>query len=442
MIVSLPWQLFEISINLFQSILFSFFLRSRLHIKRDTPLVTAVPILLNTLFLSSYLYFDMPVPDSWSFLIFILYALYASDEPRYLCLFWGFILNIVVLVTIGITTQIFLAFVSPSYDILRMPGMPRVIYVLTVNLVLFLVLFLLSKIHHINNQLKLPYVVLFISINLCLLLTIEMLFRLQIQKLYEDTRSFFVAYAAVGLCSIFSIILFHLMTTIAQRQQQAQLELKQAQFAQHYQKTVEDMYQGMIIARHDLKHQMQTVEQLIENSGSEAAKNYFCQYEEKEEAQSHLYMTGCTAVDALLTAKSIACTNHGIELQLECCPLHELPVSEIDFCSILGNLLDNALEGTLRVSPLPQNCVIRLSLRRIWNMFYIRCENLMNPSSIHKKGDTYLSSKGDSSLFHGLGISSIISTAEKSEGFCEFNTQQNKFIAHVTIPYPLTATSK
>lgn len=440
--MSIPWQLFEISINLFQSVLFALFLRSRLHIKRNAPLVTVAPILLNTLFLSSYLYFDVPIPDSCGFLIFILYLFFASDEPKHLCLFWVFVLNIVVLVTIGIATQIFLAFVSPSYSILITPSMPRGVYLITGNLILFLALFLISKIHRINTRLKLPYVILFISINLCLLLTVEMLFRLQIQQLYENTRPFFAAYSAVGLCSIFSIILFHLMTTIAQRQQQAQLDLKQAQFTQRYQKTVEDMYQSMITVRHDLKHQIQTVEQLIEGSGCEAAKLYFSQYAEKEEAQSHLYMTGCTAIDALLTAKSIACTNHGIKLHLECCPLHELPISEIEFCSIIGNLLDNALEGTLRVSALPPGCTIHLSLRRVWDMFYIRCENIMNPSTIRKKGGAFLSSKGDSRMYHGLGIASIISTAEKSEGFCEFIVKQDRFIAHVTLPYPLPAASK
>ena len=47
----------------------------------------------------------------------------------------------------------------------------------------------------------------------------------------------------------------------------------------------------------------------------------------------------------------------------------------MDFCTIVGNLLDNAIEGVGRIKPAPASPSIRLAFSRSWDMFYIYCEN-------------------------------------------------------------------
>lgn len=114
-----------------------------------------------------------------------------------------------------------------------------------------------------------------------------------------------------------------------------------------------------------------------------------------------------------------------------------LPISEVDFCTILGNLLDNAIEGNDRIVNKSIEKWINLSFSRVWDMFTIRCENPVNPTSIKRHQSKFVTSKRKSPEIHGFGIPNIISIAEKADGFCSFDIENNQFVATVTLPYPI-----
>lgn len=163
---------------------------------------------------------------------------------------------------------------------------------------------------------------------------------------------------------------------------------------------------------------------------------YLAKYKEKI-SERNTFVTGSIALDALLTAKMLACKNKGIDFELSQCPLNALPICEIDFCAIVGNLLDNAMEGALRIKDEKTQKWIHLSFQRVWNTFSIRCENTMAPSTINRRDKRFLTSKSKSSAPHGFGIPNIESIAQKAEGFCSFETKACIFIATVTLPYPI-----
>ena len=82
------------------------------------------------------------------------------------------------------------------------------------------------------------------------------------------------------------------MTDVVQRENQSQIALKHAQMTRQHQQTLTDIYQDTIARQHDLKHQLQAIEQLVAQGNSEAAKKYLAEYENKIEG-SEVYVTGC-----------------------------------------------------------------------------------------------------------------------------------------------------
>lgn len=222
------------------------------------------------------------------------------------------------------------------------------------------------------------------------------------------------------------------MTQTVQKENAAQIALKQAQLTKEHQQALQDMYSDMLARQHDFKHQLQAIEQLIQQQPPQAAE-YLAKFKEKIN-ERNTFVTGSIAVDALLTAKMLACKNKCIDFELSQCPLTALPICEVDFCAIVGNLLDNAMEGALRIKDAQTPKWIHLSFQRVWNTFSIRCENTMAPSTINRRGKRFLTSKVKSSAPHGFGIPNIESIAQKAEGFCSFETKDCIFIATVTLP--------
>ena len=54
------WNLFEISINAYEAFLMIYFLKSRLHFKKNSPIADCLCLISCTLFYSAYIYFDIP----------------------------------------------------------------------------------------------------------------------------------------------------------------------------------------------------------------------------------------------------------------------------------------------------------------------------------------------------------------------------------------------
>ena len=226
------------------------------------------------------------------------------------------------------------------------------------------------------------------------------------------------------------------MTTISERDHQTQIALNHAQMTKDHQQAIKDMYSDMISKQHDFKHHLQALEQLLLNEDINTARSFFCQYR-SEVINSKQFSTGNIAVDALLTAKQLSCSNLGITFELINSPLSDLPLSEVDFCAIIGNLLDNAIEGVSRIDDSVVEKRITLTLNRVWDMFTIHCENPLQISTIKRRNNFFISSKDPTNQIHGYGIPNIIKITKGIDGFCSFNINDNMFSAIVTLPYPI-----
>jgi len=72
----------------------------------------------------------------------------------------------------------------------------------------------------------------------------------------------------------------------------------------------------------------------------------------------------------------------------------------------------------------------------MWDTFSIRCENNVARETIKHYANGFLTSKQDNAMIHGFGIRNIEGIAKTSDGFCNFETQNDTFVATVTLPYP------
>lgn len=433
---SLFWLSFEIAINLFESILFVHFFKSIIYVRKNSLIADGFCALTYTAFLTLYLFFDIPISDSIGCFIFYIYLRYISRESAIICALWVILKEVLSIASVGFMLQLNLTLLSVPYELISTPTPYRIVFLISGNFVLFIEFYFFSKFRKNHSALHIPALLLFFGINISVLILIELIFSLQVKKNFDSSAPFFLAYSLLILCSVFSVILFYIMTSLADREQRVQVAFNQAQLTKKHQQVIQNMYTNMLKQEHDIKHHLQTMEQLVLHEGSAAAKTYLLDYQSNLKKSRH-FLTGSIAVDALLIAKSISCEQYHIELQVNQCPLSELPISDVDFCSILGNLLDNAIEGNNRIHHPQVKKWIHLSFSRVWDMFTIRCENPFDPSSIKRNNHVFLSSKSNLSEIHGFGILNIKTIVDDAEGFCKFDTDGTTFLSIITLPYPL-----
>ena len=98
-------------------------------------------------------------------------------------------------------------------------------------------------------------------------------------------------------------------------------------------------------------------------------------------------------------------------------------LDEIDLCLVLSNLLENALESSLRTAPARRRIALTAYLHGN-SLVLIQVENTYD-GVIREKGGVFLSSKrkGD-----GVGIQSVRHIAEKSGGVSTVTYQDSLFL--------------
>lgn len=116
----------------------------------------------------------------------------------------------------------------------------------------------------------------------------------------------------------------------------------------------------------------------------------------------------------VLISKSIACINF---------------IDEKDQCSILGNLLDNAIENTIKC----ENPFVKIRIDIMNNFFIMIIKNTYAPNDLRKNGMFFISSKKDRKN-HGIGLESVKYSVEKYDGIVNVMYDQEYFSVKIMIP--------
>ena len=209
----------------------------------------------------------------------------------------------------------------------------------------------------------------------------------------------------------------------ARLQQENQLLSMQQQRFENLKAAIEEARQ----ARHDMRHQLNRLSALAESGDMDALKAYLA----KTVARiPDLDMHFCEnrAADSVVGYYCALCKREDIPFRAQLDLPESLPADEIDLCLVLSNLLENALEASLRTAP---------SRRQICVTAYLHAERLLlieaqnaYDGEIREKDGVFRSSKRKGP---GVGIQSVRHIAEKTGGASTFTYQDGTFTAKVML---------
>lgn len=180
-------------------------------------------------------------------------------------------------------------------------------------------------------------------------------------------------------------------------------------------------------ARHDLRHHFHILQSLAGQGDLEGVLNYL------EQAQGNipageLGLCQNTVADSVAGYFAALYKEHGIPLAFKLDLPHKLPVPDTDLCSVLSNLLENAMEASLKTTPENQNVKVSACLHS-GNMLLLSVENSYD-GEVQEKDGVFLSSKRPG---EGIGLQAVRHTAEKNGGYCRFLYGNGVFCANVIL---------
>lgn len=187
------------------------------------------------------------------------------------------------------------------------------------------------------------------------------------------------------------------------------------------------------ILKHDIVNHMNVLNRLIESKDNKAALQYIYQINNSIEETSYTISTGITSIDCIMTSKLSTALNNNIAIEHQIhFPLTN-NISDMDLCSLLGNLLDNAIEANCKLEK--EKRKLKIEIKPYNNMLSIYVLNSSDGNYYYNHIDgSLLTSKNKEKNEHGIGIKRIIELVEKYEGIIDIAPEEKSFSVSILIP--------
>ncbi|MDE6363856.1 MAG: ATP-binding protein [Lachnospiraceae bacterium] len=191
---------------------------------------------------------------------------------------------------------------------------------------------------------------------------------------------------------------------------------------------VQNVYRTMRGWRHDYHNHIQAMLALTDKP--QQLRAYLLNLNDDLTTVDTVMKTGNVMVDAILNSKLSLIQSHDIQVRAKAVVPSDLRISEIDLCTVIGNLLDNAMEACLKQDQDSER-FIRVYIGILKKQLYISVQN-SSGQQIKKLGKTYISTKnGDS---HGFGLRRIDRIVEKYDGYINRQNEEGIFASEVLLP--------
>lgn len=231
----------------------------------------------------------------------------------------------------------------------------------------------------------------------------------------------------IALTLLAFLVLDILMLSIQKHYDMNSQAFQQSLLSSHYQE-VKDIYLQMRSWRHDYHNHLQSFKAYLAQEQTEELKKHLNQLEEELDSINSLVNSGNAMVDAILNSKLSLARKHDIALNVKVAVLAELPISDVDLCVILGNLLDNAIEACRQIAP--EERWLRLYFDTQGEQIYLSIQNAAKEILDFNERHYISTKRGD----HGLGLKRVSLLLEKYQGFLNLQNEPGVFAAEISVP--------
>ena len=213
------------------------------------------------------------------------------------------------------------------------------------------------------------------------------------------------------------------------KRDEKRIALYQQELIKTHYTEVENMYRQMRSWRHDYRSHIQTMKVYAVNGDLDAISRYLDMLDTDLQTVDTVIRTGNKMTDAILNSKISLAKDKNINVVADANVPVELTTPELELCTILGNLFDNAIEASL-VLPVEQR-MIRVYMDMKETQLYICFTNFTGTKKQKKVNGRFFTTKGAG---HGLGLLRIDDIVKRHDGYVNRNSEDGAFTTEILLP--------
>ena len=199
----------------------------------------------------------------------------------------------------------------------------------------------------------------------------------------------------------------------------------ETEIIQKYYREVENMYEKMRGWRHDYRHHIQAMKVHASRGEMAEIQRYLDMLDQDLTNVETVIRTGNSAADAVLNSKLSLAGERQIRVRTSVrIPVH-LTTPELDLCTLLGNLLDNAMEACMELPP--EKRLIRIYMEMKGNFLYFALTNTAGG----RKKNHFRTTRGAG---RGLGLNRVDAIVKKLGGHVTRASEEEAFSTEVLLP--------
>jgi sensor histidine kinase regulating citrate/malate metabolism len=168
----------------------------------------------------------------------------------------------------------------------------------------------------------------------------------------------------------------------------------------------------------------------INDEDYDNAKSYTSKIIGKLNAMHSYIETGNSLMNHIINEKLEKARSNGMAIKAEIENLKFGKLESMDFSSLLSNMLDNAIEASMREEETSRELHVIISRQRAYDTI---CVKNRIGKSVLKENPELKTTKAEVDN-HGLGMGKIKTIVEKCEGMCDIYEEDNFFCVKVFIP--------
>ena len=180
-------------------------------------------------------------------------------------------------------------------------------------------------------------------------------------------------------------------------------------------------------ARHDIRHHFVRLSTLAEQGDIEKIKEYLSAATGKI-SDYNLHFCENQAVDSVFGYYSTIAERENIPFHALVSLPAELSIDEINLCLVFSNLLENAIQASVKTAPARRKINVEVYPHHN-HLLLIHVENTFD-GKIQQKNNIFQSSKRSG---NGIGIESVRHITDKNGGACDFTYKDGIFSAKIML---------
>jgi sensor histidine kinase regulating citrate/malate metabolism len=209
-------------------------------------------------------------------------------------------------------------------------------------------------------------------------------------------------------------------------EQQRQLALIEQQQYQLIVSTAESLSDW----KHDYQGQMRLISALIAEEKYAELQQFTSRMDEQFNSTASLIYTGNRTIDCVISLRMMDAKRHQIPFETKLYLPKQFHFDEVAFSSLIGNILDNAIEACLKVPADLKK--IYFELKPVKKMLYLYCSNASDGHYLCGEQEMLRSTKKEKG--HGIGLRRIRDIVEDAGGTIQFLPEESQFSVRIMIP--------